>query len=321
MWFAYFCLILMVLVRNAITDDPSPNSFSEPGGHNVNNDYSTNPLIFTGDSMLIAWTTTYDAYDLELWQHINTYASAMISTIAGTASRGVGNQQKHWVVDVDDDTLAGSPVFNFWINTHNESEPVFTSHFFNITNGSSTSTSSATTSTSSATSPTIPPSTSFGSIASFPTETTSLSGTTSKTSDGALEPTTATIHTLTSSAPTGTTNRTDASSADSKELSFRLGMGLGLGVPILLIAGAAIGVAVDRRRKSSRASTKTSTESDTPLTQMPEEKSRPNPESPIISPFIVSPEEPVFSPAVSELCGREIHELPANESKAEPGSH
>ncbi|KAK7518838.1 hypothetical protein IWZ03DRAFT_359077 [Phyllosticta citriasiana] len=306
MWFAYFCLILMVLVRNAITDDPSPNSFSEPGGHNVNNDYSTNPLIFTGDSMLIAWTTTYDAYDLELWQHINTYASAMISTIAG--------------MDVDDDTLAGSPVFNFWINTHNESEPVFTSHFFNITNGSSTSTSPATTSTSSATSPNIAPSTSFGSIASFPTETTSLSGTISKNSDGASEPTTATIHTLTSSAPTGTTNGTDASSADSKELSFRLGMGLGLGVPILLIAGAAIGVAVDRRRKSSRASTKASTESGTALTRMPEEKSRPKPESPIISPFIVSPEEPVFSPAVSELCGREIHELPVNESKAEPGS-
>ncbi|KAK7544546.1 uncharacterized protein J3D65DRAFT_673287 [Phyllosticta citribraziliensis] len=322
MWLAYLCLILVALARNAFADDE--NYFSQPGPEAFTYNYSTNPLVFTGDSMLITWSTTYDTYDLELWQlNPDTLIVKTISRIA-SYDAAAGDGKKQWIVDVDDDTLGRSPIFCFWINTHNASEPMFASHFFNITDGS-TSTSPTTTSTSpesSLTSPATAPSTSLDSIASFPTGTT-LSTATSSIDDGASEPTTAALHTLSSSAPTATgiANGTDTSTTESKQLSFRLGMGLGLGIPILLVAGAAIGVAVDRKRKSSAAKPRASIESDTAPTRIPEEKSCPRPESPIISPFIVSPEEPMFSPAISELRGREIYEMPANEPKVELGSH
>ncbi|KAK8165278.1 hypothetical protein IWX90DRAFT_159481 [Phyllosticta citrichinensis] len=323
MWLASLCLILIALARNALADDE--NYFSQPGPEAFTYDFSTNPLVFTGDSMLITWSTTYDTYDLELWQlNPDTFIVKTISRIA-SYDFAAGDGKKQWIVDVDDDILGRSPIFNFYINTHNALEPMFASHFFNITDGSSTSTSPTTTSTSlepSVTSPTTAASTSLGSIASFPAGTT-LSTATSSIDDRASEPTTAALHTLSSSAPTatGTANGTDKSTTESKQLNFRLGMGLGLGIPILLVAGAAIGVAVDRKRKSSAAKPRASIESDTAPTRIPEEKSRPRPESPIISPFVVSPEEPMFSPAVSELRGREIYEMPANEPKVELGSH
>lgn len=228
MWHALLGPFLLRVTRAASTDD----LFIVPTAPGPQLNYVAN-FVWSLDSVQnIQWTTTLDSYFIALYQQsLNVTSAKQIETIfspcstmhcseigltlcLATNKNGKGSQSFKWPVQIYDSNLTFSDVYFLWLNPNLPGG--FTSHYINITEKQTLSSTSSSSSSA--------PSTSI-SITSITTVTPS-----SNTAATATEP----------------TPKTDATA-----LKVGLGVGIGAGLPLVLIAGIWIGLKVVRQRKSS----------------------------------------------------------------------
>ncbi|KAK8165272.1 hypothetical protein BKA80DRAFT_270951 [Phyllosticta citrichinensis] len=218
--------LLSLLVRLSIADDD--DMFIYPTAPGPSDNFIADPVWEIGSVQRVSWTTTLEAYYIALFhQQINPGSGIQIETVHTLHSNGSGDQYFDWTVDTYDTNTAASPVFFFWINPG--SSEGFTSHYFNVTNETSTAASTTSSKSASAT-------------------PTSISSSLKAMSTPSAAPTTGT----TAKAPTTSvdsnsdsktsSNSNSNSNSNYTAVSIGLGVGLGVGVPLILLLGVWIGL-------------------------------------------------------------------------------
>lgn len=157
---------------------------------------------------------------------------------------GAGTDQSYtWQVDTGSSSITFSPYYFLWLNPGSG----FTSHYFNITAPSSSSSAtlpktSSTTASSQSRSTTSPTSSTIATISSSLSQTIAIASSSISSTTAAA----ATANDANTSANAG-------SSGSNTNMDIGLGVGLGVGIPLILLAGVWLGMlAVKQRRASSR---------------------------------------------------------------------
>ncbi|KAH8797751.1 hypothetical protein F5884DRAFT_758987 [Xylogone sp. PMI_703] len=199
-------------------------SFVNPGPAGANNDFSLDSTFVLGSKMNIQWTSDTDKnMDLTLnqqrpndvWEYVFQNRPNLTSF--------------DWTVTTNKN-LADTPVFFFELWISGSTSPAAISHYFNITDGRSPSSSSSSTSSSTPTSTT-------------PTSTPTSTPSSSSTNTGG-------------SAASATNSSPPITASSSSGLSTGAKVGLGVGIPIAVILGVAAGWFFFGRRRRNQHSTR-----------------------------------------------------------------
>lgn len=128
----------------------------EPG---PNQDYTENSRYVIGETRRIKFTTTFRDYTINLWQQSLTQSAAtkgpaifsvsrltscfpIINQLLTLPQKGVPDgavTEFDWLVQLYQFDLSDSNVFFLWLNSSSDSSLLFSSHYFNITDQTSTS--------------------------------------------------------------------------------------------------------------------------------------------------------------------------------------
>ncbi|KAI0203564.1 hypothetical protein F4808DRAFT_24190 [Astrocystis sublimbata] len=198
--------------------------------------YSANSRWPLGSTQIVAFTTSWEEYRVELWQQKQAGGATLSSQFNYAQKDGEEFPQSfQWTVQTYELQLSRFPVFFFWLINNNNSSQQQASAYFNITIEDSTPSASASTSSEPTTSSSLMPSR-FSTI----TTTTShiISSSVSKSS------------TLSTSTSTPVSNFTESAAA-SRGLSAGAVAGIAVGVSLggLLILGIAALVWFKKRRR------------------------------------------------------------------------
>ncbi|KAF2156104.1 hypothetical protein K461DRAFT_291057 [Myriangium duriaei CBS 260.36] len=199
------------------------NYFISPPVPEGDNQFQNNPVYTVGDQIKLQWQTNYTRVSLIWWQNNND----SYQTVDGLENV-VSSSPFTWNLSLTGKfSLKGGNVFFFQMyDAGSNSQTMFSSHYFNITDKSST-TSSTTSSSSSAT----------------PTPTSS---TTSSSATGISTAPAATSAAATSAAA----EASHSSGGLSSGAKVGLGVGVGLGVVALVGLGAILALLFRRRREN-----------------------------------------------------------------------
>ncbi|KAI1162267.1 hypothetical protein F5B18DRAFT_625260 [Nemania serpens] len=107
----------------------------EPG---PNQDYTENSRYVIGETRRIKFTTTFRDYTINLWQQSLTQSAATKGPAIFSVPDGAVTEFD-WLVQLYQFDLSDSNVFFLWLNSSSDSSLLFSSHYFNITDQTSTS--------------------------------------------------------------------------------------------------------------------------------------------------------------------------------------
>jgi len=153
----FLFFLLCIAIHSVIAQDIG-QFFNPPIAIDKQPNFNSNPVYTVGETQLIKWTTIYSNYSINIWQeslaqdenHSAKQGPAIFQTELGAVT------QFEWIVQSFQFDLTVSNVFFLWLISPGNDKST-TSHYFNISaesvSSSSSSTSSSTTSLSSTTSP------------------------------------------------------------------------------------------------------------------------------------------------------------------------